>query len=248
VFWAQFAAAGLLAAVLLAAHASVVGMPASAYGWAAASGLVHLPYLWLLALAYAHGDFSVSYPLARGGGAALAAVLGVALLGDHLGSGEVLGVAIVVAGLGLLSWGATRTNVVLALAVAVTIGAYTTIDAQGSRSSGSLGYVAATFVATACTVSVAGIATGRTAAFRAMVRDAWRRAVVTGIAALVTYGMVLVAVRHAPVGYVAALRESSVVLGALAGWRLLGEPDHRRRIAAALVVLAGLVTLVATGL
>ena len=89
VLWAQFAVSGLIAAVLLAVHAVVVGMPASGYGWAALSGLVHLPYLWLLALAYTYGDFSVSYPLARGGGAALAAALGVALLGDHLGAGEV---------------------------------------------------------------------------------------------------------------------------------------------------------------
>jgi drug/metabolite transporter (DMT)-like permease len=59
--------------------------------------------------------------------------------------------------------------------------------------------------------------------------------------------MVLIAVQHAPVGYVAGLRESSVVLGALAGWRLLGEGDHRRRITAALIVLAGLVTLVVAG-
>ena len=56
--------------------------------------------------------------------------------------------------------------------------------------------------------------------------------------------MVLVAVQHAPVGYVTALRESSVVLAALAGWKLLGEGDHRRRITAALVVFAGLMTLV----
>ena len=80
-----------------------------------------------------------------------------------------------------------------------------------------------------------------------MLRRWWRRALVTGLAALVTYGMVLVAVRHAPVGYVAALRESSVVLGALAGWRLLGEGDHRRRIAAAGVVVVGLITLVVAG-
>ena len=57
-------------------------------------------------------------------------------------------------------------------------------------------------------------------------------------------GEVLVAVRHAPVGYVTALRESSVVLAALAGWKLLGEGDHRRRLTAALVVFAGLLTLV----
>jgi len=245
VLWAQFAVSGAIGAVLLAVHAVTVGMPASGYGWAALSGLVHLPYIWLLALAYTYGDFSVSYPLARGGGAALAAVLGVALLGDHLGAGEVTGVAIVVGGLCLLSWGATRRNVGIALAVALTIGTYTTIDAQGARSSGSLAYVLATFTAAACTLSVAGVASGRAGAFVDVVRRFWRRALVTGIAALVTYAMVLVAVRHAPVGYVAALRESSVVLGALAGWRLLGEGEHLRRIAAALIVLAGLITLVA---
>ena len=248
VLWAQFAVSGAIAAVLLAAHTVVVGMPASGYGWGLISGLVHLPYLWLLGLAYTHGDFSVSYPIARGGGAALAAVLGIALLGDHLGTGEVLGIAIVVSGLCLLSSGATRGNVLIALAVAVTIGAYTTVDAHGARSSGSVAYVLATFAATGCTTSVFGVATGRTAAFAAVLRRYWRRALVTGVAALVTYAMVLVAVRHAPVGYVAALRESSVVLGAFAGWRLLGEANHRRRITAALVVCAGLVTLVVAGL
>jgi drug/metabolite transporter (DMT)-like permease len=246
VLWAQFAVCGVLAAVLLGVHAITIGMAASGYGWAALSGCVHLPYLWLLARAYEH-DFSVSYPLARGGGAALAAALGVLFLGDHLGTGEGLGVAVIVGGLCLLSWGATRQNVVAALAVAVTIGVYTTVDAQGSRSSGSLAYVLATFAATACTTTIGGIATGRWSAFVEMVRRFWRRALLTGLAAMVTYGMVLVAVRHAPVGYVAALRESSVVLGALAGWRILGEGDHRRRVAAAVIVVIGLIGLVVAG-
>ena len=61
--------------------------------------------------------------------------------------------------------------------------------------------------------------------------------------------MVLAAVRSAPVGYVAAIRESSVVLGAIAGWLLLGEGagDHReirRRVIAAVMVATGLVVLV----
>ncbi len=63
-------------------------------------------------------------------------------------------------------------------------------------------------------------------------------------ASLVTYGLVLVAVQHATVGYVTALRESSVVLAALAGWKLLGEGDHRRRLTSAGIVLAGLLVLV----
>ena len=88
------------------------------------------------------------------------------------------------------------------------------------------------------------LSTGRRPAMTAMLRDNGRRAVITGIMSLVTYGLVLVAVQHAPVGYVTALRESSVVLAALAGWKLLGETDHRRRLTAALVVFAGLLTLV----
>ena len=65
VLWAQFAVSGAIAAVALTVFAVVEGMPASGYGWAGLSGLVHLPYLWLLGLAYTHGDFGVSYPLAR---------------------------------------------------------------------------------------------------------------------------------------------------------------------------------------
>ena len=65
-----------------------------------------------------------------------------------------------------------------------------------------------------------------------------------GIASSVTYGLVQLAFRKAPVGYVTALRESSVVIAAFAGSRVLGEAAGRRRIVASLVVVAGLITLV----
>jgi drug/metabolite transporter (DMT)-like permease len=57
--------------------------------------------------------------------------------------------------------------------------------------------------------------------------------------------MVMIAVRSAPVGYVTALRESSVVIVALVGTRYLGEEGMRRRVTAAAVVVLGLVILVA---
>jgi drug/metabolite transporter (DMT)-like permease len=65
-----------------------------------------------------------------------------------------------------------------------------------------------------------------------------------GIAVTVTYGLVQLAFRLAPVGYVTALRESSVVIAALVGTRMLGEPAGRRRVTASVIVLAGLVLLV----
>jgi uncharacterized membrane protein len=54
----------------------------------------------------------------------------------------------------------------------------------------------------------------------------------------------MIAYQRAPIGYVAALRESSVVIAALAGWKFLDEGDHKRRLSAAGVVLVGLVILV----
>ena len=244
VLWAQFFMGAVYSLPLMIVYQVVWGMPWQGYVWAAVSGVVHLPYVWLLAKAYTHGDFSVSYPVARGGGAALAAVCGVVFLGDHLTRWEVVGIAVVVLGLILLAYGATGPNIAMALAVACTIGAYTTSDAKGARLTDNVAYIFASAVGTMASNTIFGLVTGRRRAMIAMLRGNWRRASITGLASLVTYGMVLVAVRHAPVGYVTALRESSVVLAALAGWKLLGEGDHRRRLTAALVVFAGLLTLV----
>lgn len=244
VLWAQFTMGGVVALPLMVGNHVLFGMPWQGYAWAALSGASHLPYTWLLARAYTHGDFSVGYPVARGGGAALAAVGGVVFLRDHLTALEVLGIAVVVMGLLLLARGASATNLRMALAVAATIGVYTVLDAKGARVTGSVAYIFATFVGSALSNTVFSLSTGRRHDMAAMVRINWRRALVTGVASLITYGLVLVAVQRAPVGYVTALRESSVVLAALAGWKLLGEGDHRRRIAAAAIVFAGLLTLV----
>ena len=58
------------------------GIPARGFVWAAMSGLTHVPYCIFLAKAYNVGDFSRAYPIARGGGALLAGLGGIVLLGD----------------------------------------------------------------------------------------------------------------------------------------------------------------------
>lgn len=245
VLWAQFFVGGVVSVPFLVASHLWWGMPAEAYLWAALSGSVHLPYTWLLARAYTVGDFSVSYPIARGGGAALAAIGGVVALGDSLTGTEAAGIVIVVTGLSMLAYRAGTRELGMALLVALTIGLYTTFDAKGARVTESIVYIFASFAATALTNTLFALSTGRRREMVAVLRTAWRRTLLTGMASLVTYGMVLVAVRYASVGYVASLRESSVVIASLAGWRLLGEGDHRRRLAAAGVVFTGLIVLVA---
>jgi drug/metabolite transporter (DMT)-like permease len=239
--WGQFFVAALAGAVLVSVTG---GLPAAGWGWAAASGAVHLPYIVALAGAYDAGDFSVAYPLARGGGALLAGVGGVVLLGDEVNGWTMAAIITVVAGMALLAAGAQPAAVRAALFVAVTIGVYTTIDSHASREIGNDRYVFAAFVVGGCAVTAYGAATGRGTAMVAALRSRWRQFALTAAMSMLTYGLVLAAVRRAPVGYVAALRESSVLLAAFLGWRYLDEGGVRRRSVAAAVILGGLVLLV----
>ena len=250
--WAQFGLGGLIAAV---AFVATGGMPAAGWPWALVSGCIHVPYAVALSRAYGHGDFSQVYPIARGGGAFLAAIGGVLLLGDHATAWTVVAILTIAFGLAILAGRARGPAVLTAAAVAATICTYTLLDSKGSRVSEihhggvihSFGYGLANSMATLLTLSVFGVTTGRLPALRVAMKIDWRKFLLAGVASLVTYSLVLVAVRFASVGYVTALRESSVVLAALVGWKFLGEGDARRRLTATAVVLTGLVLLVTVG-
>jgi drug/metabolite transporter (DMT)-like permease len=242
--WAFFLFGGALALPALL----FVDLPsASALPYLAASTFVHVAYLLALSSAYHHGDFSLAYPLARGGGALLAAIGGVVFLGDELSGAAWLAIAIVVGGLAsLVRPGGERLALLFAGLTAITIGTYTTLDAAGARHSASgFGYAIVLMLSTGVAMSVYGLAAGYGARFVTALRVDWRRLMLGGVASTLAYGMVLAAARLAPVGYVAALRESSVVLGAAAGWLLLDERLGRARLVSAAVVAGGLTLLIA---
>ena len=79
---------------------------------------------------------------------------------------------------------------------------------------------------------------------RQAARTDWKQFVLVGSMSKTTYAMVQFAMRLAPVGYVSALRESSVILASLIGWKFLGESGSQRRVWCSAIVGAGLVLLV----
>lgn len=249
--WGQFIAAASVALVALC----IVGFP----GWDAApylvaTGVVHVLYLECLVNAYEHGDFSISYPIARGSGAVFAAVLAWAVLDDSMTIPGWLAIGVATAGLVSLRWTtnpdapADGAAMLFALGTGGSIAAYSVIDAAGSRAVESgVSYGLASVAAAGVAITAANLARPtRRARFGALSTD-WRRHLAGGVGTLIAYTMVLVAVRRAPVGYVTMLRESSVVLGAFVGWWFLGESMGSRRLASSVVMLLGLVALVAVG-
>jgi drug/metabolite transporter (DMT)-like permease len=240
--WGQFIVAGVIG---VAGVALSGGVPAAAWVSAAASGLIHVPYVTGLAHAYRHGDFSLAYPIARGGGALIAAIGGIVLLDDDVSLGAMAAIVVIVGGLATLGFGAPRRQVATALGVAATIGGYTLIDSHAVREFSGIGYVFATHAAGGFTITAVGVARGRSHELLAMTGDFWRRTSLAAVLSVVTYGLVLFAVRRAPVGYVSALRESSVLIAAVVGWRVLGERGGTSRTVAATFITLGLVGLVA---
>jgi drug/metabolite transporter (DMT)-like permease len=241
----QFVLGGLLSITLLLVLGDVGRV---AWGWACLSAAIHAPYLLLLALAYRYGDFSLVYPLARGGGALVAAIGGVALLGDHLTPLSWVAIAVVAVGLGSLAVPAQGGAAIpIALTLALVIGTYTVVDSHGARVSSSPAYGLAPFVAASFVATLILFASRRVPVAVRLVRTSPRACAIAAAASVAAYALVLVAVRHAPVGYVAALRESSVVFAALIGWRWLREPFGPRRLVCSVLVLSGLVLLIFAG-
>ena len=244
--WGQFTIAGSMCALILIVWSIVDSPPEVAWPWAIASGAMHVPYLMTLARAYNRGDFSMSYPIARGAGALAATIGGIVLLDDSLSTVSFIGVLVTVAGLMVLASSGSRHSIIPALAVSVTIGIYSVIDAHGARESNAIAYSMALLASAAVMVSLWALVTNRKEMLPTLRRHG-KILAFSGAASGVAYGMVLVALQYAPVGYVAALRESSVVIAAFAGWKMLNEGDHRIRLTSAALVFVGLATLVAGG-
>ena len=241
--WCQFVFAGSLALIGLVGWTIVDGQPNIAWWWSISSGCGHLPYVILLARAYDKNDFSLTYPIARGAGALSSAVLGLIFLGDDLSTLSMTGIAIVVFGLWVLVLGQPMNNIFPALGVAITIGIYSVIDAHGARNSDPVAFALSVFVSGATTITVWALLTRRGQLKEFLVVQ-WRPALFGGTMSIISYSLVVYAFTLAPVGYVATMRESSVVIAALAGWKYLKEDDHKRRLISATVVVLGLIVLV----
>ncbi len=212
--------------------------------WLAVSAAVHVLYFAFLANAYHWADLSYAYPIMRGGGPVIVALVGALVFGEVLPLLPSIGVALVCAGIVAFAAGRAHPRATaFAVGNAVVIAAYTLIDAKGARVSGSpVAYALWFFVANGVTLYLwAGLRRGA-AVPRHLAANGWR--ILIG-AALTTgsYGVALWAMTRAPVALVAVLRETAVIFGAFIAHFWLREKLTRRRLIATGAVMLGLVAL-----
>ena len=215
------------------------------------SALAEAAYFIVLSFAYSDADFSLVYPMARGSAPALIAVWSVLFLHETLTHAGIFGLVVIIVGLmivGSSSWfqadGKPRLRGVWpALMVAVLISIYSAIDGAAVKRTSTFSYAALIyFVSSAYMTPFILRRHGWQELKEEFVAYHWR---LLGVGALivVAYLMALGAYRLASVSYSGAIREVGVVMGAIAGWRFLGEKFGPVRVIGAVVIFAGILVI-----
>lgn len=212
------------------------------------SAVIHVGYNLTLMASYRLGEFSQTYPLARGTAPWVVALVSIYLLGRPLELDQLLGVLTISVGLVALvrAGGRVRVHqlpaVVTAVVTGLLIASYTVVDGLGVAATPVLGYTGWLFLLEGVPLAaIAVLRRGRE--LGPPLRSHGWFGLLGGFISLAAYGIVLWAQTSGALAAIAALRESSIVFGALIGALFLGERLGTRRAIAAAVVLVGILLL-----
>ncbi len=225
-------------------------VPLSVWITAGMSGFLLALYYGSLAGAYAAGDISIAYPLARSLPVLFVFMCAHALDRSHVpGAYFLLGILMIVGGCILLPL-KKFTNLqpsnylnrccLMAVLAAVAIAGYTLADDMALRSlaalpgkpispvTGSLLYLF--MQATSCMLwqsMLVAMSKPERKSLTIVLKTYKRSTAITGIGIFLTYSIVLVSMNYVSnVSYVAALRQLSIPIGALMGIAFLKEPPY----------------------
>ncbi|MCS0639310.1 DMT family transporter [Streptomyces sp. LP05-1] len=234
---------------------------AGAWPYLALSAAIHVGYMGLLMRSFRLGDFGQMYPIARGTAPLVVTVVAALLLHEVPDGWGLTGVAVASAGLvGLALWGVLplggrrRTGghpgwpaVTAALATGLAIAGYTVVDGIGVRASGTpLGYIAWLMIVQGLVIPLYALH-ARRARLAADLRPHAARGLLGAALSVAAYGLVLWAQTRAPLAPIAALRESSIIVGAAIGALFFKERFGAPRIAAAGLMVVGIGLMLHSG-
>jgi drug/metabolite transporter (DMT)-like permease len=237
-------AVALAIGVILFSPALAFGhIPLAAWPYLVASAALEFIYFTLLAAAYRRAELSLVFPLARGLAPVLVLLIGLVALHDRASAGELAGVLLVAVGAtavrGIrLAGGFADTGI--ALLIAVCIAGYTLVDKRGVALASPAAYLE---VVMALLVLPYLALVARSRGLRPLRRELRPRTAIIGIGIIGGYALVLYGLRLAAAAPVAAVRESSVVIGTALAAIVLRERVGPARFCGACLVAAGVTVL-----
>ena len=189
-----------------------------------------------LAKAYSIGDLSVVYPVARGGILLFLPLLGSLVFAERLSPTGWIALACIVAGIlvirlpaldgtSVLALGRMLRDpsIVFALLAALATASYTVWDKRAIQHIPAFAYFYSYTMIVALAFTGFLLRRFSLTTLREELRRKGIAIVAVGVLNTVSYLLVLFALRTGTSSYVLALRQLSIAIGVLLGWRLLGE-------------------------
>jgi len=216
------------------------------------SGLTKSGYLITLATTYRYADLSVGYPLSRTG-IVLVPIWAYLFLGERISALAGVAIIVILAGIYLVNVRATdpsahsgdrhrgRLGLWAALATALLISVYSVIDkrAMDTPQLGPINFLFLMFIPTWLGITPYVLATNRWAEIKQEISGKMGKLTLMALFDSAGYGAVLAAMELSKVSYILALRQTSVVLGAIMGAALLREKHGVSRVAGAAIIFVG---------
>ena len=217
-------------------------------GYILVSVMLNTVYRLFLIKAYETGDFGQVYPVMRGVPPVLVALFSYFLLHEQLSPQALTGVLLICVGIISLTFVRRMTAqmfkpILMAVCAGVFIASYTVVDAKGVRASETVvQYIIYLTVFQSIPIPVLAYSKERSALAQA-IRGHWRVGLLGGVFYLASYGLVLFALSLDAVAKVSALRETSVIIGAIIAALFFHERFGWRRMLSAFVIVCGIILI-----
>lgn len=210
-----------------------------------ASGIIHVFYFIFLAKSYEQGHISFVYPIARGTGVAGTAVLAFILLDEQISMYGGIAIALILCGtitMALGNYTTDKKSGVLAFSVGISIAFYSIVDKLGVQKIHPVIYIAQMFFFSIVVATPYIILKHKERCINAF-RERKKYILIVGCGSISTYALILFAFRLGHVSYVVALRECSVVLGAIFGILFFKERCSVKKVLAIMTIVCGVILL-----
>ncbi|HEY8920358.1 MAG TPA: DMT family transporter [Chitinophaga sp.] len=217
--------------------------------FALVSAILHLLYFVLLQTGYRKADLSVVYPVARGAGPLFSVTGAVLLFHEKPGLLAITGICLIIAGVIVMTgFKVTKnTRVATGLQYGLLTGLFIAMYTLWDKAAVVDYHVSALFITFASMLLplllLIPVMLKRRQEVAEEARRHWKQVIMVAIFQPLSYLLVLIALKTTPITYVAPARELSIVVGVFFGTNLLKEADAKKRIVAAVVILAGIVLL-----
>lgn len=226
------------------------------WAFAVFSILTEAAYFITLSYAYHDNEFSLIYPVARGAAPAFLALWSFLFLEEQLTGGGLLGLGLIILGLLIIGSSALLAShvrhlhvrgIAVAIFIALLISIYSVIDGAAVKIGSASAYVMAMFALVPIPITPFIIRRYGWGYLWQELKDQGIRLPLMGILGVSAYLLAVLAYSMAPLSYSGAIREVSVVFGALAGWWFLNERMGVLRVIGAVVIFAGILVIALFG-